>query len=82
MMDVETAKVFIDEAIDALAIEAHRGPTPNQMKHVDPIGATIAIELERIDRALGPSGASMFAPLAENVKQAMSALHGAKQALE
>ncbi len=81
MGDVATARAFIEEAIDALAIEMYRGTRLDAMQPVDPIEATIAVELERIDSALGPRGQSMFANLAENVKQAMAALHGAKQAL-
>ena len=81
MGDVATARAFIEEAIDALAIEMYRGTDIDNMRPVDPIEATIAVELERIDSALGPRGQSMFAALAENVKQAMAALHGAKQAL-
>lgn len=80
--DIQTAKAFIDEAIDALSIEMYRGIDPERMERVDPIEATIAVELERIDSALGPRGQSMFASLADNVKQAMAALHGAKAALE
>jgi len=79
--DIPTALAFIDEAIDALSIEMYRGPSVDRMESVDPIEATIAVELERIDSALGPRGQSMFAALADNVKQAMAALHGAKNAL-
>lgn len=82
MSDLATAKAFIDEAINALAIEMYRGRDLGDMQKVDPIEATIAEELDRIDRALGPRGQSMFAPLADNVRQAMAALHGAKNALE
>ena len=82
MADIANARAFINEAIDALAIEAYRGMDVDRMTRVDPIEATIAIELERIDGALGPRGQSMFAGLADNVKQAMAALHGAKAALD
>lgn len=82
MTDIRTARAFIDEAIDALAIEAYRGFDPDRMERVDAIEATIAVELERVDCAIGPKGTSMFAPLADNIKQAMAALHGAKAALD
>lgn len=81
-MDVPTARAFIEEAIDALAIEMYRGVETDEMERVAPIGATIAVELERVDRALGPAGQSMFATLADNIRQAMAALHGAKAALD
>lgn len=82
MPDLATARAFIDEAIHALSIEMYRGVDTDRMERVDPIEATIAVELERIDSALGPKGQSMFAPMADNVKQAMAALHGAKDALK
>lgn len=81
-MDAKNAMAFIDEAIAALAIEMYRGSDLESMVAVSPIEATIAVDLERIDSALGPRGNSMFAPMAEQIKQAMAALHGAKQALE
>lgn len=81
MADLQTAVAFIDEAIEALSIEMWRGQTAERMDRVDPIEATIAVDLERIDSAVGPRGQSIFATLAENVRQAMVALHGAKNAL-
>lgn len=81
MADLQTAVAFIDEAIEALSIEMWRGQDTDRMDRVDPIEATIAVHLERVDSALGPRGESMFAALAEDVKQAMAALHGAKAAL-
>jgi hypothetical protein len=81
--DIQTARAFINEGIEALSIEMYRGDgSSGDWQPVDPIQATLAVELERIDSALGPSGTSMFAPIAESIKQAMAALHGAKQALE
>ena len=82
MADLQSARAFIDEAIEALSIEMYRGTSLDNMQPVDPIEATIAIELERVDSAIGPAGHSMFAGLADNVKQAMAALHGAKEALK
>lgn len=81
-MSEQDALAFINEAIDALSIEMYRGRDTHNMERVDPIEATIAVHLERVDSAIGPKGASMFADLAADVKQAMAALHGAKQALE
>jgi len=75
------ALAFIDEAIDALTIQAWRGQDVDNMVRVPPLEATIAIELDRVDCAIGPKGKSMFAPLADNVKQAMAALHGARNAI-
>lgn len=81
-MDISTAKAFIEEAIDALTTEMYRGTGADDMQPVDPIQATIAVNLDRVDRAIGPSGESMFFAIGEDIKRAVVALHGAKQALE
>ena len=84
-MNVQAAQAFIAEAIDALSTEAYKvclsGDTET-MESVSQLQATIALDLERIDRAIGSPGTSIFSNLAESIKQAMVALHGAKQALE
>lgn len=82
-MSIENARHAIDEAITALSVEMHRSPADGDLDWtpVDPIQATIAIHLERVDSAIGLSGTSMFWPLAESIKQAMAALHLAKQEL-
>lgn len=82
MTDIASARIFVDEAIQALSVEMYKGRDFDDMERVDPIEATIAIELERVDTAIGPKGHSMFATLADNIKQAMAALHGAKEALK
>lgn len=82
MVDIATARAFIDEAIEALSVEMYRGRDTDRMERVDAIEATIAVELERVDSAIGPKGTSMFAALADNIKQTMAALHGAKAALD
>lgn len=82
MADIQTALAFINEAIEALSIEMYSGRDTRDMTRVDPIEATIAVSLERVDSAIGPRGESMFAAIANDIKQAMIALHGAKQALE
>lgn len=86
-MNVKDALVHLDSALDALTLEAwtapvrdsHRG---NAWEKVPAIQATLAIELERIDRALGPRGKSMFAPIAENIKQAVIEIVAAQNALK
>lgn len=77
------ALAYIEEAIDALSIHMERSPAEGDLSFapVAPIEATIAIELERVDSALGLRGQSMFFPLAERIKQAMVAMHAARAAL-
>lgn len=81
MDNIANALAFINEGIDALSIEMYRGRDTDHMARVDAIEATIAVDLERVDCAIGRQGESMFAAVAENIKQAMAALHGAKAAL-
>jgi hypothetical protein len=84
MTDIQTARAFVNEAIEALSIEMYRtqGNGPDDCKRVAAIEATIAVDLERVDAAIGPAGQSIFAALADNIRQAMAALHGAKAALD
>lgn len=85
MADIQSARAFIEEAITALAVDTWRSPAGSDLiewTKVSPIEANIAEELDRIDRALGVKGASMFAPIADQIRQAMIALHGAKEALK
>lgn len=72
---------FVEEAIEALTLEVWRGPCPDQMEKVEGPEYTIAIELDRIDGALGPRGSSMFAAMAENVRQCVIALYAARDTL-
>ena len=78
-MSVQDAKAHLDEAMRFLTLEAWRGPSPDQMERVDDV--TIAEELERIDRALGPKGTSLFARLADDVRSAYVEIKAARQAL-
>lgn len=71
----------IDEAIDALSLEMWRGTDPRHMERVYTPEASIALELDRVDRAIGPAGQSMFGILAQQITQAMIALHEARQHL-
>jgi hypothetical protein len=82
-MSVRDALVHLDDALDALTVEAlsSRSGAPDTWESVPPVQATLAIELERVDRALGPSGKSMFAPLAEEIKRAVIAIIAARESL-
>lgn len=80
-MSIADALVHLDDALDALTLEAYRGPDVDHMERVAPIEATLALELERIDMALGPRGQSMFAPIAEEIKRAVIAVVAARNAL-
>jgi hypothetical protein len=78
-MSVQDAKAHLDEAMRFLTLEAWRGPSPDQLEPVADF--TIAEELERIDRALGQIGKSMFARLADDVRSAYVEIKAARQAL-
>lgn len=73
------AIAHLDEAIRALTLEAYRGSGPNDMERSEHF--TVAEELERIDRAIGPKGESMFAAIADNIKAAYVELLAARAAL-
>lgn len=72
---------FVEEAIHALTLEMWRGTGVDDMQKVTGPECTIAAELDRVDRAIGPKGTSMFANLAENVTQCVIALYAARDAL-
>lgn len=81
-MNADNALRAVEEAIEALSLEVYRGETPESMDRVNGPDCTIAIELDRIDSALGPRGESMFAPMAERVRQCTIALYEAREALK
>lgn len=80
-MSIADAIAHLDDALDALTLEAYRGQDTGSMERVAPIQATLALELERIDMALGARGQSMFAPIAEEIKRAVIAVVAAQNAL-
>lgn len=80
-MDINQARRAIDEAIEALSIEMWREAPFGQLERVYSPESSIAIELDRVDRAIGPAGKSMFGALALDINQAMIALYEAKAAL-
>ena len=57
-------------------------PTTGTRTRMDPIACTIAINLERVDMAIGRRGESMFFKIAEEIKRAVIEIVAAKQALE
>ena len=73
---------FVEEAIHALGIEMYQGTAPSDMERVEGPSATIAINLDRVDCAIGPAGSSMFASIAEDIRQTVIALHAARAALK
>lgn len=78
----EDALAFVEEAIAAISLEVWRGRDIDEMVKVSGPDCTIAIELDRLDGALGPRGSSMFAPMAESIRQCAIALYAARQALK
>ncbi len=87
-MSIQDALVHLDGALDALTIESHSCPAKDagtdraEWSKVDPIQSTLAIELERVDSAIGRRGASMFSPIAESIKQAVIEIIAAQNALK
>ena len=75
----EDAVIHLNEAIEQLTLEAYRGADLNNMVRVDDF--TIARELKRIDSALGPKGASIFAPMADCIIAAYVEIRAARDAL-
>ena len=80
-MSVENAKAHLDEAYALLTGEVWRGPDPENMVPVEGI-CVIVIELERVDSAIAPSGASMFARLADKIQAAYVEIKAARKELD
>lgn len=78
-MGLQDARIHLDAAIRALCLECWSGPSPDQLTPQDDF--TIAEELERIDRALGPKGQSMFFAMADNIREAYTEIKAARAAL-
>ena len=80
--DLEAARRAIDEAISALSIEMWRLDEGGELNAVEGPQASICIELDRVDAAIGPKGSSMFGKLSLQINQAVVALYEAKAALK
>lgn len=81
-MSTTDALAHLDDALDALTTEGWRVDAATGAETRMPaIEATIAVDLERIDMAIGPKGTSMFATLAEEIKRAVIAIEAARQSL-
>lgn len=78
-MRIENAKAHLEEGMRFLRLQAWRGADLDSMEPVE--NFTIAEELDRVDRALGPPGRSMFATLAEDIRSAYTEMRAALQAL-
>lgn len=76
------ALAFVEEAIASITLEMWRGIDPEHMTKIEGPETTIAVELDRIDGALGPRGTSMFAPMSEQIKQCAIALYAARDSLK
>ncbi len=81
-----TAKAHLAEAMRLLTIECYRAPAnvpdDERLKWAEVDDFTLAEELERIDRAIGPKGQSMFASIGDKVRRAYVEIKAARQALE
>lgn len=70
------ALAHLDAAIAALCLEAYRGRDPESMTPVEHF--TIGEDLKRIDSAIGPTGESIFARIADNIQAAYVELLAAR----
>ncbi len=79
-------KAHIEEAYQQLTGEAYRVPAEAVDNPAIGVPLTefcvVAVELERIDAALGPPGNSMFARLADRVRAAYVEIIAARKLLE
>lgn len=78
-MSAADAIEHLKAAAAALTLEAYRGSDPTDMVRADHF--TIAEELDRIDRAIGPKGSSMFAAMADRIRDAYVEILAARTAL-
>lgn len=83
MTNIPDALAHIDDALDALTLEGWTSPTgdPGSWERMPAIECTLAIEMERVDCAIGPRGQSMFFNIGEQIKRAVIDLVAARQAL-
>lgn len=80
MAEIADAIAHLDAAIKELVLEAYRSADGVSFSPVDHF--TIAEELKRVDCAIGLSGQSMFARLADHIVAAYVEIVAAKAALE
>jgi len=73
----------LDSAMHALTLQGWQSSAtaPSGWTALPALECTIADELDRVDRALGPRGASMFAGLADCVRAAVEGIEAARQCL-
>jgi hypothetical protein len=79
MSSIQDARIHLDEAIEHLTLEAYRGRTPETMER--DFNFTLAEELERVDRAIGPAGKSIFFAIAASIRAAFVEVKAARAAL-
>lgn len=81
MTDIATAKAHLDEALQLLSLEAYRvnmdGTQTPENNYCN-----IEVELDRVDRAIGPKGESMFGKLAQTALAVFIEIKAARAALE
>lgn len=77
------ALAHLTEALSALTTEASIfDAASGEEIALEPVERTIALDLERIDAALGKAGESIFFPIAENIKSAVIEIVAAMKCLE
>lgn len=79
MVHTQDAKLHLDEAMRFLTLEAFRIDLDGN--ETEALDFTIAEDLERIDRAIGPRGESIFAKIGDDIRSAYVEIKAARAAL-
>lgn len=75
----QDAILHLDEAMRFLTLEAYR--VDHSGNETEALDFTIAEDLERIDRAIGPKGESIFAKIGDSIRSAYVEIKAAREAL-
>ena len=79
-MSIADAKIHLDEAAELLRMKAWRMDPRGSMEEISHF--TIAEDLDRIDRAIGPKGESMFGKISDLIRGSYVEILAARAALE
>lgn len=78
--EIDNAKAHLEAAAKALLLKAYRSTDGKSWDSVDHF--TIAEDLHRIDRCIGPKGESIFAMIADNIIDAYTEILAARACLD
>lgn len=75
------AFIHIEEAYRLLTGKCYRGSSTDSMEPIDGI-CTLVMDLKRVDAAIGSSGESMFARIADTISAVYVEIKAARKAME